>query len=290
VLATNERQSTSRSFAGGAEERAPDAFGPARRLTVALLLVMATQAVTGLLFADAYRDVEWVRATWFGNDWATLVIATPLLALALVRSGAGCVQGLLLWLGLVGYSLYNYAFYLFGAALNAFFPIYVAGVVSAGAVLILLLSHIDPRRVAARFRSTTPVRLIGAALVFIAIGLSLVWIAIWAGYVFAGRPTPIEPEAFKLVAALDLSLMVPALMAGGVLVWKRRRWGFVIATIASIQGALYLLVLSINTVVLIQRGMSGAPGELPIWGPLTLFTGLVALLLLTNIRSERTGL
>ena len=168
MLATNEMQSTSRTFAGHAEERAPDALRPARRLTLALLLVMATQALTGLLFTAAYRDVEWIRATWFGNDWATLVIAIPLLVLGLVRSSAGSVRGLLLWLGLVGYSLYNYAFYLFGAALNAFFPIYVAGVVSAGAVLILLLSHIDPRRVTARFRSTTPVRLIGAALVFIA--------------------------------------------------------------------------------------------------------------------------
>ena len=112
----------------------------------------------------------------------------------------------------------------------------------------------------------------------------------WAAYVFAGRTTPVEPEAFKLVAALDLSLMVPALMTGGVLVWKRRPWGFVIATITSIQAALYLLVLSINTVVLIQRGIARAPGELPIWGPLTLFTAAVALLLLTNIRSERTAL
>jgi hypothetical protein len=32
----------------------------------------------------------------------------------------------LLWLGAVGYAFYNYAFYLFGAALNAFFPLYVA--------------------------------------------------------------------------------------------------------------------------------------------------------------------
>jgi hypothetical protein len=33
----------------------------------------------------------------------------------------------------------------------------------------------------------------------------------WAAYAFAGRPTPIEPEAFKVVAALDLCLMGPAL-------------------------------------------------------------------------------
>jgi hypothetical protein len=66
---------------------------------------------------------------------------------------------------------------------------------------------------------------------------------VWAAYIFAGRPTPVEPEAFKVVAALDLSLMVPALITGAVWLWRRAAWGYVVASVASIQGALYLLVL-----------------------------------------------
>ena len=112
-------------------------------------------------------------------------------------------------------------------------------------------------------------RLIGGSLVFVGIGLSSVWLAMWAAYVFAGRPTPVEPEAFTLVAALDLSLMVPALTIGGVLIWKWEPWGFLIAAIASIQGALYLFVLSVNSAIAIQRGLADAPGELPIWGTLS---------------------
>lgn len=258
----------------------------ARRLTFALLLAMATQALTGLLFPGTYRDVEWIRATWYGNDWVTLVVAVPLLAFGLIRMSRWSARGLLLWLGLVAYALYNYSFYLFGAALNAFFPIYVVAVVLAAVVLILALTDTDPRQVADRFRSAMPVRLIGGVLLFVGIGLSAVWLAMWAAFVFAGRPTPVEPEAFKLVAALDLSMMVPALIAGGVLLWKRKPWGFVIATIASIQAAFYLLVLSVNTVVLVQRGIARAPGELPIWGPLTLLTATVAFVLLANIRSN----
>jgi hypothetical protein len=96
----------------------------ARRLSIVLLAVMLTQALMGLAFHAAYRDVEWIRAAWFGNDWVTLVVAAPLLLIGLVRTAVGSVRGLLLWLGLIAYALYNYAFYLFGAALNAFFPIY----------------------------------------------------------------------------------------------------------------------------------------------------------------------
>jgi hypothetical protein len=171
----------------------------------------------------------------------------------------------------------------------AFFPIYVAAVVLAAIVLVLGLSHIDPHRLADHFAASTPTRLIGAALVFVGAGLASVWLAMWAAFVFAGRVTPIAPEAFKVVAALDLCLMVPALIAGGVLTWKRRPWGFVIATLASIQGALYLLVLATNTLVLIQRGLARSPGELPIWGPLTVVMAAVTVLLMKNVqaRSQR---
>jgi hypothetical protein len=248
---------------------------------------MTVQSGLGIVFAHEYRDVEWVRATWFGNDWVTLVVAAPLLIVSVARAATGSIRAALVWMGLTGYALYNYAFYLFGAALNAFFPIYVAGVVLAVSVLTLALSHMEPNRIAANVGTAARVRFIGGSLLFIAAGLSTAWIALWAAYVFAGRPTPLEPDAFKLVAALDLSLMVPALSVGGVLIWKRMPWGFVVAALASIQGALYLFVMCVNSVVVIQRGIVRAPGELPIWAPMTIFTATVALLVLTSIQPER---
>ena len=223
---------------------------------------MLTQALMGLAFRAAYRDVEWIRTTWFGNDWVTLVVAAPLLLIGLRRTAVGSLRkGLLLWLGLIGFALYNYAFYLFGAALNAFLPVYVVAVVLAATVLVVALSQIDAIRFAHSVRPTAPVRLLGGSLAFIAVGLASAWIAMWAAYVFAGRPTPVEPEAFKLVAALDLSLMVPALGIGGVLLWRRRPWGLVISAIASVQSALYLLVLSVNSVVSIHSALRTLPAS-----------------------------
>ena len=289
--APKARQPTLRGYLNcGQDEANPlDRMRVARRLSTVLLAVMSTQALMGLAFRAAYRDVEWIRTTWFGNDWVTLVVAAPLLLIGLRRTAVGSVQGLLLWLGLIGFALYNYAFYLFGAALNAFLPVYVVAVVLAATVLILALSQIDASQFAHSVRPTAPVRLLGGSLVFIAVGLASAWIAMGAAYVFAGRPTPVEPEAFKLVAALDLSLMVPTLGIGGVLLWRRRPWGLVISAIASVQAALYLLVLSVNSVVSIHRGLTNAPGELPIWGTLTLIMGTVALVLFASVRSERVA-
>lgn len=258
-------------------------------LTSLLALLMAVQAALGLLLTEQYRDIEWIKATWFGNDWITLLLAVPLLLVGATLALRGSVRGLLLWLGTIGYAAYNYSFYVFGAALNTFFPLYVILLVLAVVSLILLLAHLDVVVVARSFSPRTPARLIGAYLVFVALGLTTVWMAMWAAHVFGGRALPTGPEAFKVVAALDLSMMVPALAVGGVLLWRRDAWGYVIAAIAGIQGALYLLVLSLNSAIAIRRGLAGAPGELPIWGVLTVCTTAAAWLLLRNVHAERAN-
>lgn len=154
---------------------------------------------------------------------------------------------------------------------------------------------IDAASVAAGFDPRLPVRAIGGVLTAIGVGLAVAWTGMWAAHVFAGHPTPVDPEAFKIVAALDLSLMVPALVVGGVLLWRREPWGYVIATLASVQGALYLLVLLVNSVLVVIRGLVPAPGEGPLWGALALVTGAIAARLLAaasanpRSRSVRLG-
>ena len=266
---------------------------PARvgqRMASILLAAMVVQALLGLFFSDQYRDVDWITATWYGNDWTTLVGAAPLLWLGMARAHGGSVRGRLLVLGIAGYAIYNYAFYVFGAALNVFFPLYAACFLLATATLGACLSGLDITHIAGSFSRRTPVRLVGGYLVFVAAGLSVVWLGMWGAYAFAGRPTPIEPEAFKVVAALDLCLMAPALASGGVMLWRRRPWGYLVATVAAIQGSLYLLVLSVNSAIAVSRGLVAAPGELPVWAPLTLCTTIAAGVLLASAAGQATEL
>jgi hypothetical protein len=109
----------------------------------------------------------------------------------------------------------------------------------------------------------------------------------WATHIFAGQPTPIEPEAFKVVAAIDLSMIVSTLLFGGVLLWRQKEWGYVLAAMASILGALYLLVLSVNSLIQIRLGLQDAPGGVQIWGTLFALTLVAAVLLLVNADNGR---
>jgi hypothetical protein len=254
-------------------------------LSAVIAALMTAQAALGRLLEGQYRDVAWIRATWFGNDLVTLLLAVPLLVTALVLVRRGSVRALILWLGLLGYSAYNYAYYMLGAALNAFFPLYVLLLILSVVTLILVVSRIAASQIAASLRAQTPVRVIGGYFIFVAASLSLAWFGMWAAYVFAGRPTPVEPEAFKLVAALDTSIMVSLMGFGGVLLWRRNAWGGIVAGLAGIQGSLYLIVLSVNASVAISRSLVEAPGELPVWGGLAVTTVTATAALLRGFRA-----
>lgn len=159
--------------------------------------LMILQAGLGLLFPNQYRDVDWIKAAWFGNDLVTLVIAVPLFILGIVLSDRGSQQGPFLWLGMLGYAIYNYAYYLFGSAVNRFFVVYLIVLVLSGVTLILALVSLDVAALASGFREKTSVRLIGGYFVFLGLGLATVWISMWAAFAFAGQPTPSSKRLSK---------------------------------------------------------------------------------------------
>lgn len=71
------------------------------------------------------------------------------------------------------------------------------------------------------------------------------------------------------------------------MLWRRLPAGHLIAAIAAVQSALYLLVLSVNSAHAILLGLTSAPGELPIWGPLAILTAAAALHLLHSYPAQK---
>ena len=252
--------------------------------SLALAAVMAIQATLGLAFPGEYRDEEWIRLSWWGNDLVTLLFAVPVLIASASAARRGSLRASLVELGVIAYGIYNYAFYAFGAALNRFFILYVAALVLSGIALIARIARMEMKAVAARLPTKPVARGVAAYLGLVATGLAAVWLGSWSAYAFAGRLTPIEPGAFRLIAALDLTLMVPAMAAGGHFLWRARPWGLVISSFALVQGSLYLLVLTVNSLVAVRTQLVEPPGEAPIWGALFVFTALAAAVLFTGMK------
>jgi hypothetical protein len=255
------------------------------RLTRALLALMLLQSAAGLVAPRLYRDAEPIRLLWLGNDAVTLLLVCPLLLLSVSGARSGAPRWQALRTGLVGYAVYNYAFYMLGTVLNAFFLLYVAVFVLSIAALIATLASARPGTSGDPFLPRAPMRAVAGYMMALAGVLALVWTGMWARHVFAAAPLPGGPEMFRLVAAMDLSFMLPALMLGGALLWRRGAWGLPVASLALVQGALYLLVLSVNSLVAVVRGVVPWPGELPVWGTMCVATSIAALALVAGVRT-----
>lgn len=252
-------------------------------LSIVIACLMTVQAAAGLLL-DIYRDPEWIRTAWLGNDIVTLFLVVPALTacLALVRRGS--MRAEMLWYGLLAYCVYNYGYYLFGANLNAVFPLCAALFVLGVVALAMALGTVDASAIAARFSPRTPVRTVGGYLVFTGVGLGSAWLALWAGFVFAGGELPVEPDAFQVVASMDLSFVVPFCVLGGVLLWRKHRWGYVLAPIVAVKGATYTLVLSVSSVIGAVRGLEGMAGQSAVWVVWTLVGAAAAAALFRAIQ------
>jgi hypothetical protein len=258
------------------------------RLSAAVALLMAAQASIGLTVPSLYRDTGWVTAAWYGNDLVTLGVVVPVLAWALWAAARGSPRAELVWYAMLGYATYNYAYYLFGAALNVMFPVYAVLFVLPLIALVLALGSLDAVAVAERFASGTPRGMIAGYMLLTAIGLTTAWLAQWAAYVAAGTVPSIGVDAFQLVAAMDLTFMVPWFAIGAVLLWRRAPWGFVVAPLIVMQGAAYTLVLTATSAVAASRGVAGTAEQIPIWAGWTGLGILAAWVLLSNVRARPT--
>ena len=257
-------------------------------LSILIAAFSALASAGGLFLKDIYRDNAFVTTTWLGNDAVTLFLAVPILLVAMVFGSRGSWMATLVWLGAVDYMLYNYAFYLFGAAFNVFFLVYAALLGLSIFALIFGLVGLDVTILSRQYSEKTPVKWIGGYFLFVAIGLSGVYLMQSIGFIVTGQLpaiVSISGHPTNMVFALDLTLLIPWLAVGAVWLMKRQPWGYVVAGILSIKGPLYTLVLAVNSLLVVRAGISQT-SELPLWGTLTVLGLIAGVLLFGNMKSS----
>jgi len=184
-------------------------YGPDPKLAVGVTEAEAGLLVPGFLALDAYN----------------LVVGLPILLASLWLARRGSLIGLLLWPGALFYVLYTYALYLVGAPFSTLFLAYVALVAFSAYTTIGIVASIDGEQVRQRLVSVIPARTIGGILIGLAI-LTLAQDASGAVVTALASGAPFDPVA-RHVWIADLALEVPAVLIGGVLLWRHKRLGYV---------------------------------------------------------------
>lgn len=267
-------------------------FKSAYILSFIIAILALVQSAGGLFIGNLYRDNAWVISAWYGNDLVTLIVAVPLFVAALILSIRGSQRAQLVWLGMLAYMLYNYAFYLFGAALNNFFLIYVALFSLSIYALIFAVPKVDVGGTSRRFRTKTPVKWISGYIMLFAVVVCGMWVSQSLSFVASVQIPQIVVDTghvTNLVAALDLSLQVPFLALGAIWLWKRQPWGYVLAATMMIADTVYMVVLLAFSPFAVKAGVPGAWDFAPLWA--VLFVGCLVSsgFLLGNMQSVNSN-
>jgi hypothetical protein len=229
-------------------------------LTFVVIAAATVASIGGLAVHGLYTDDSaWATAALRGGDLVTLVLVVPGLIAATLFARRGSVRARLIWGGLLGYGVYNFAFYVFGAAFNDLFLAHVVAFSASIFALIAWASELDARAIAARFDAHTPRRAVAVLLLAIAAVFATLWTTFSIAYAVTGHLTlgAATLPGMHLVFALDLSLMAPSMAIGGVWLWRRLPWGSVLATALCVFGAAYQANLAAAGVFQSNAGVAG---------------------------------
>jgi hypothetical protein len=152
--------------------------------------------------------------------------------------------------------------------------------------LIFGLVNLDVTEVGQQFPRATTVKWIGGYFLFVAFGLSVVYLMQSIGYIITEQLPAIvtlSEHPTSVVFALDFTLL-PWLVVGAVWLMKRRPWGYVIGGMLSVKSPLYTLILSVNSILVVRAGLSNT-SELPLWGTLTLLGLITSVLLFGKMKT-----
>lgn len=240
-----------------------DRLGPLDVVSFLVAVVMSAAACAGLFVGGVYRDNDWSTAAFRGTDAATLLLAVPVLLVALALARRGSLRARLIWLGVLAYNVYNCGFYLFGTAFNDWFLAY-AFVLGASVVLLVFAT---PRVLPAVAGAPgAPYRVVGGFLAVVGVMFGLVWTLQALAFVVRDEQPEIIAKSgihTSIVFGLDLTLVVPWLVIGGVLMWRRTRAGLLLGVVLNVLTVLYMAALAAAGGFLAEAGFEDASWSTP---------------------------
>ena len=236
-------------------------------------LLLAITAAAGLLVKDIYQPFmsEGLVAAQFIQDIVSLLCA-PLLVAAMIYTGRGSARAFVLWVGLLVYTIYYYAFYAFDHVVTVVYPLYIALIGLGVYSLIGLLVSVDLAAFGKRVSSRMPVRFIAVVL-----GMTLLFVPLWLG-MMAQDIQAQQARPTATVFVLDLAFLIPVCTYAAIQIWRRRPLGYLLGGILLIKATASGLLLSLTTLRVWQLGHRLAVEELGMYLFLAV-AGLVALVL-----------
>jgi hypothetical protein len=197
-----------------------------------LLVLVAIIAVVTVLAPNVLRDPPAYAANALGTWVVVLFVAVPVTAFAMRAASRGSLAGRFVWLGGLGYLLYNAILSTFSLQFNELFLLYVASLSLAVWSLVAVVRTLDVASLPARFPARFPVRLVGGYLMATAVAFAALWLRdVLPAMISGTHPASLRGTTLpvNVVEVIDFAFTLPVSFAAGLWLWRRRPWGFALS-------------------------------------------------------------
>lgn len=179
------------------------------------------------------------------QDYITLFIAIPLLIFALFWTKTNTLKSKLFLAGILNYFLLTYLFYLNMAMYNKLFLVYIVLLSTSFFAFILTVLNIDISSISQHFSPKTPIKFIGFFLIVLSSIIGLLWLSVIIPPLTDGSivPKSVEHYTTLTVQGFDLSIFLPITFISGLLLIKKKPFGYLMSCITLILLSLLMTAL-----------------------------------------------
>lgn len=239
------------------------------------IIVIFTSGLS-IIFPQIYKDNEFVKNAWFGNDLITAFLTGPILIFLSLRKNMQEKLQFTLFLGMLWYMFYNYFFYLFGSAFNSLFLIYLLIIILSAIILIPSITNIviNESFNSKNNQNTIGQKIVGIFLIIFGSLIALMWVFLSLLSIVKGIAPPQVQQTGGITAiifAIDLLFLVPSTLISGILLLKKKKGGKELSVIVLSKCIPYGGVLLLMNWISLLRGGDGDPFVL-LWVILTIFS------------------
>lgn len=226
--------------------------------TIAIVVLSGLTTVLALLTPGLYNEVPVYRAALTLQDIIVAGLAVPILAVSLWFASRGSPRGEIIWLGSLTFMTYIWASQAFVLAYNDLLALHIVLVSLSVFTLVSGLASHDAGAFAVSVRDRLPRRLFVGFLVFVALGLSALWLSELVEPLLSGG-VPATVEQFgplsKNTHVLDLAFIVPTLGLTAVWLYRDRDWAYPITGVMVVFAALLAPAITAMTITLATGGI-----------------------------------
>jgi hypothetical protein len=199
--------------------------------SILLSAVSAAAALLSVLYPDMLTGLPAANGNLRGTAAVMLVVAIPLVIIAMVWTSRGSARGVVMWLGAVGYLGYQAVMLCFATPLNNLFLIYVAALGLAVWSAVNLVRFLDLPAFGRRIGPQMPAKPLAGTVIVIVVLNAAAWLLPIVPAVLGPNPQTLLAGSGLLtnpVYVQDLAIWLPLFAAGAIAGWRRQPWGLLV--------------------------------------------------------------